>query len=73
MRTPSNGSLGVIALVPDDWHGIVMPRHQVLTLLASRFPTTVWVELALIGRIKSSVVGIGTFLKLSLLCAALPG
>jgi hypothetical protein len=26
-----------------------------------------------IGRIKPSVIGIGTFLKLSLLCVALPG
>lgn len=63
----------MIALAPDDWRGVVMPRQQVLTRLASRFPATVWVELALIGRIKSSVVSIGTFLELSVLCAALPG
>src|SRR5258705_8500936 len=39
----SDNSLGVIALVPDDWNDIVMPRHQVLRRLASHFPT-VWVE-----------------------------
>lgn len=39
----SDSSLGVIALVPDDWDAIVMPRHQVLRRLASHFPT-VWVE-----------------------------
>ena len=39
----SNSALGVIALVPDDWDAVVMPRHQVLQRLASRFPT-VWVE-----------------------------
>jgi glycosyltransferase involved in cell wall biosynthesis len=39
----SDSSLGVIALVPDDWDYIVMPRHQVLRRLASHFPT-VWVE-----------------------------
>jgi len=36
-------SLGVIALVPDAWQDIVMPRHQVLQRLAGHFPV-VWVE-----------------------------
>ncbi len=36
-------SVGVIALVPDAWNNIVMPRHQVLKRLASHFPV-VWVE-----------------------------
>ena len=36
-------SLGVIALVPDAWRDIVMPRHQVLKRLARHFPV-VWVE-----------------------------
>jgi glycosyltransferase involved in cell wall biosynthesis len=38
-----SASLGVIALVPDAWHDIVMPRHQVLRRLAKHFPV-VWVE-----------------------------
>jgi glycosyltransferase involved in cell wall biosynthesis len=36
-------SLGVIAVVPDAWNDIVMPRHQVLKRLAQHFPV-VWVE-----------------------------
>src|SRR5688572_20897212 len=39
-------SLGVIALVPDAWQDIVMPRHQVLQRLANHFPV-VWIEPAL--------------------------
>jgi glycosyltransferase involved in cell wall biosynthesis len=35
--------VGVIALVPDRWHGIWMPRHQVLSRLARHFEV-VWVE-----------------------------
>lgn len=36
-------SLGIIALVPDNWSGIVMPRHQVVRRLANYYPV-VWVE-----------------------------
>jgi glycosyltransferase involved in cell wall biosynthesis len=36
-------TVGVIALVPDAWSHIVMPRHQVLKRLASHFPV-VWIE-----------------------------
>jgi glycosyltransferase involved in cell wall biosynthesis len=36
-------SLGVIALVPDAWQDIVMPRHHVLQRLAKHFPV-IWVE-----------------------------
>jgi glycosyltransferase involved in cell wall biosynthesis len=36
-------SLGIIALVPDDWSGIVAVRHQVLRRLANYYPV-VWVE-----------------------------
>lgn len=35
--------IGVIALVPDRWDDVVMPRHQVLKRLAKHFPT-VWIE-----------------------------
>jgi glycosyltransferase involved in cell wall biosynthesis len=35
--------IGVIALVPDRWGGVYMPRHQVLTRLARRFPV-VWLD-----------------------------
>lgn len=38
--------LGIIALVPDDWDGIVTLRHQVLQRLA-RYHSIVWVEPAL--------------------------
>ena len=38
-----SGSLGIIALVPDDWGGIVTLRHQVLRRLAKYYPV-VWVE-----------------------------
>jgi glycosyltransferase involved in cell wall biosynthesis len=38
-----SGSLGIIALVPDDWTGIVMPRHQVIRRLAKYYPV-VWIE-----------------------------
>jgi glycosyltransferase involved in cell wall biosynthesis len=34
---------GIIALVPDRWAGIVMPRHQVLRRLARDYPV-VWIE-----------------------------
>ena len=36
-------SLGVIALVRDAWHDIVMPRHHVLKRLAKHYPL-VWLE-----------------------------
>jgi glycosyltransferase involved in cell wall biosynthesis len=36
-------SIGVIALVPDRWGDIVMPRHQVIARLAKHFPV-VWLE-----------------------------
>jgi len=38
--------IGVIAVVPDHWHDIWMPRHQVLHRLGRHFET-VWVEPAL--------------------------
>jgi len=38
--------LGIIALVPDDWDGIVTLRHQVLRRLAQYYQV-VWVEPAL--------------------------
>lgn len=34
---------GVIAVVPDCWNDICMPRHQVVQRLAARYPT-VWLE-----------------------------
>jgi glycosyltransferase involved in cell wall biosynthesis len=37
---------GIIALVPDNWHGIWMPRHHVLSRLAQYFEV-VWMEPAL--------------------------
>ena len=43
--TPSV-SPGIIALVPDDWNGIVTLRHQVLRRLAEHYPV-VWLEPAL--------------------------
>ena len=36
-------SIGVIALVPDGWTDIVMPRHQVLWRLARHFQVA-WIE-----------------------------
>jgi glycosyltransferase involved in cell wall biosynthesis len=39
----SNDSLGIIALVPDNWDGIVTLRHQVLQRLA-KYCNVVWVE-----------------------------
>src|SRR5262245_3067415 len=38
-----DSSVGVVALVPDAWEDIVMPRHQVLKRLARHFPV-VWVD-----------------------------
>lgn len=35
--------IGVIALVPDNWHGIWMPRHHVVGRLARHFEV-VWIE-----------------------------
>jgi glycosyltransferase involved in cell wall biosynthesis len=35
--------VGVIALVPDNWHGLWMPRHHVLSRLARHFEV-VWME-----------------------------
>jgi glycosyltransferase involved in cell wall biosynthesis len=37
------GSLGIIALVPDRWQGLAAVRHHVLRRLAQRFPVE-WVE-----------------------------
>lgn len=39
----SRSTLGVIALVPDAWDDIVMPRHHVIGRLAKHFPV-VWIE-----------------------------
>ncbi|MCD6734757.1 MAG: hypothetical protein LT103_14325, partial [Burkholderiaceae bacterium] len=39
----SSVSIGIIALVPDRWEDVVMPRHQVLRRLARRFPV-VWLD-----------------------------
>jgi glycosyltransferase involved in cell wall biosynthesis len=39
----SSARIGVIALVPDRWDDVVMPRHQVLRRLARRFPV-VWMD-----------------------------
>jgi len=36
-------SIGVLAVVPDAWNHIVMPRHQILKRLTRHFPV-VWVE-----------------------------
>ena len=41
-----SASLGIIALLPDDWDGIVTLRHQVLRRLAEYHPI-VWLEPAL--------------------------
>ncbi|HKE93132.1 MAG TPA: hypothetical protein VKB34_02410, partial [Povalibacter sp.] len=38
-----SGSLGIIALVPDEWNGIVTVRHHVLQRLA-RYHRVLWVE-----------------------------
>jgi glycosyltransferase involved in cell wall biosynthesis len=35
--------VGVIALVPDNWHGVWMPRHHVVSRLARHFEV-VWME-----------------------------
>ena len=35
--------IGVIGLVPDDWQGIWMPRHYVMSRLARHFEV-VWIE-----------------------------
>jgi glycosyltransferase involved in cell wall biosynthesis len=42
---PNDGQVkaGVIALVPDQWDGIVMPRHQILSRLGNHMPV-VWIE-----------------------------
>ena len=39
----ASSPLGVIALVPDEWDGIVTVRHHVLRRLARHFPV-IWVE-----------------------------
>jgi glycosyltransferase involved in cell wall biosynthesis len=39
----ADSSVGILALVPDSWNHIVMPRHQVLKRLARHF-RIVWVE-----------------------------
>lgn len=57
-----DGTVGIIALVPDRWSDIVMPRHQVLRRLARRFPT-VWVEPAENWRAHMSPLG-GRFLQM---------
>lgn len=43
MADPVRSRPGVIALVPDAWRDVVMPRHQVLGRLARRFPV-VWID-----------------------------
>jgi glycosyltransferase involved in cell wall biosynthesis len=43
VRDDQNGRIGIIALVPDLWQGIWMPRHQVLSRLAERYDV-VWVQ-----------------------------
>ena len=35
--------LGVLALVPDPWESVWMPRHYVLSRLGRYFPT-LWLE-----------------------------
>jgi glycosyltransferase involved in cell wall biosynthesis len=42
-RIEYDPDVGVIAVVPDRWNGIWMPRHHVVGRLARRFPT-VWIE-----------------------------
>lgn len=42
-QKPSKGRVGVIALVPDRWNGVWMPRHHVVGRLARHFDV-VWVE-----------------------------
>src|SRR5215470_12271355 len=42
-RMGRSGSLGIIALVPDDWSGIVTVRHQVLQRLA-KYYKVVWID-----------------------------
>jgi glycosyltransferase involved in cell wall biosynthesis len=39
----SERKVGVIALVPDNWHGIWMLRHHIVGRLAQRFET-IWIE-----------------------------
>jgi len=43
MQDDQNRRIGIIALVPDQWQGIWMPRHQVLSRLADRYDV-VWVQ-----------------------------
>lgn len=40
---PINRKIGIVALVPDNWHGIWMPRHHVVGRLARHFDV-VWIE-----------------------------
>ncbi len=42
-RPEKDRRIGVIALVPDNWHGIWMPRHHVVGRLA-RYFDVVWIE-----------------------------
>lgn len=42
-ESPEPSRIGVIALVPDNWHGIWMPRHHVVGRLARHFEV-VWIE-----------------------------
>jgi glycosyltransferase involved in cell wall biosynthesis len=46
--------VGVLALVPDDWHWQWQPRHQVLTRLAKYFPV-IWLSPAENWRISLSI------------------
>lgn len=42
-EAPGMAKIGVLALVPDHWHGIWMPRHQVMMRLGRHFEV-VWLE-----------------------------
>ena len=44
MRKANADETGIIGLVPDQWGGVFMPRHQVLTRLARRWPV-VWLDM----------------------------
>jgi glycosyltransferase involved in cell wall biosynthesis len=44
MRKANADQTGIICLVPDRWGGVFMPRHQVLTRLARRWPV-VWLDM----------------------------
>jgi len=62
---------GVIAVVPDRWADICMPRHQVVRRLASHFPT-VWVEPAAAWR-EHLLPSSGLFLEADRWTSPFPG